>query len=257
MHAHGPMSHRFYLPPERWATEPVELDASESHHALHVLRLARGSQVRVFDGCGREALATICETRGGRARLELGQEARRPPLPCQVTLAQAIPKGKTMELIIQKAVELGAAKVAPLISERTIVRLHEKEGRRKAARWRQVAIEACKQCGQNWLPHILEPQVPASFLKTLPPHGLALIGSLQPGARSIKDALAAFLKVRGEPPKNAAILIGPEGDFTPDELQAAISAGCIPVTLGPIVLRTDTAAIYGLSVLAHELFLGA
>lgn len=230
------------------------LDASETHHALEVLRLSTGSRITVFDGQGREAMAEIGEIRHHQATIHIGAETRSTPLPCALTLAQAIPKGKTMDLIIQKAVELGAARIVPLISERTIVRLDAGEGSQKAARWREIAIEACKQSGQNFLPQIPDPQPPARFLQTLDPKALALIGSLQPGALTIKQAIGEYAASTGRMPAQAVVLIGPEGDFTPAEIAAARSAGCVPVTLGPIVLRSETAAIYCLSVLAHELF---
>ncbi|MCX7869181.1 MAG: 16S rRNA (uracil(1498)-N(3))-methyltransferase [Terrimicrobiaceae bacterium] len=248
------MQRRFYLPAEGWAMECPRLDAGQTHHAVEVLRLRPGSRVTVFDGLGREAMAELGDVENGRVAVVLGHETRSPALPCRITLAQAIPKGKTMDLIVQKAVELGAARVAPLISERTIVRLDASEGAQKSARWREIAIEACKQSGQNFLPEILNPSAPAGFLASLNPRALALIGSLQPGARKIKEVIAEYASTNGAAPKEAVILIGPEGDFTPAEVAAARSAGCLPVTLGPIVLRTETAAIYCLSVLAHELF---
>lgn len=230
------------------------LDAGEAHHALEVLRLGPGSRITVFDGQGREAMAELGEITHGKARIQIGAETRSAPLPCAITLAQAIPKGKTMDLIIQKAVELGAACIVPLISERTIVRLDAGEGAQKAARWREIAIEACKQSGQNFLPRILEPQPPARFLQTLDPQAFAIIGSLQPGALTIKQAIGEYASSTNRKPTHAVVFIGPEGDFTPAEIAAARSAGCVPVTLGPIVLRSETAAIYCLSVLAHELF---
>jgi 16S rRNA (uracil1498-N3)-methyltransferase len=170
---------------------------------------------------------------------------------CAITLGQAIPKGKTIELIIEKATELGAAAVAPLLSERTVVQCTADEAAKKKQKWQRVAVEACKQCGQNWLPAVHTPQTPKEFFQTRHSFDLMLIASLQPDARHLKTVLAEY---GPQPPRSVLILIGPEGDFTPAELSLAKSHGCLPVTLGPIILRTETAAFYCLSVLAHELF---
>jgi 16S rRNA (uracil1498-N3)-methyltransferase len=122
------------------------------------------------------------------------------------------------------------------------------EDSKKADRWREIALEACKQCGNNWLPEIQSPQKTHDFLSTLPKHDLKLIASLQPDAEPLKKILGESGSL-----KSVLILIGPEGDFTPAELGLAKSAGCLPLSLGPLVLRAETAAIYALSILHHEL----
>ncbi|MFM8831367.1 MAG: RsmE family RNA methyltransferase, partial [Spartobacteria bacterium] len=160
------------------------------------------------------------------------------------------PKGKNMDLIVQKAVELGAARIIPLLSDRTIVQIDADEAGKKREKWSAIALEACKQCGQNHLPEVADPVRPKAFAERLDKGDLHLIASLQPDARPIKTVLAEYGKV----PKRLTIFVGPEGDFTPAEIALAKSHGCQPVTLGPIILRTETAAIYCLSVLAHELF---
>lgn len=245
---------RFFLDPQLWNASPVRLSEHESHHAVHVLRLTVGDRLTVFDGRGTEATATLRDT-GRESVISLGPPQHTPPLACQLTLAQAIPKGKTMDFVVQKAVELGAARVAPLVSERTVVRLDPEEAKKKCQKWHDVAIEACKQCGQNVVPEILCPSTPSGFLESAPKDGLLLVASLQPGARRIHEILDEYRNLHaGDLPRSATILVGPEGDFTPAETASALSAGCQPVTLGPIILRTETAALYCLSVLAHELF---
>ena len=173
-----------------------------------------------------------------------------------------------MELIVQKAVEIGASEIAPLISERTIVDLDPAVGGQKQAKWRQVSIEAAKQCGQNWLPYVHAPRKLSQFFSDLDSGAavydrrrdlersnttldLRLIGSLQPDALNLKKILVEFPS--GHPPRSVLMLIGPEGDFTPAELALAKIHGCRPITLGPIVLRVETAALYCLSVLSYEL----
>jgi len=246
--------HRFFLSADEWNSSEPQLSSEESHHATNVLRLKSGDRITVFDGLGHEATATI-KSESGQNSIAIGPRTTSAALKCKITLAQAIPKGKTMDLVIQKAVELGAAKIAPILSERTIVRLDEEEAEKKRLRWQDVALEACKQCGQNTLPEVSTPLSPDEFLKRETPADLMLVASLQPGSRRLHSILEDFQAQHdGKLPTSATILIGPEGDFTPAETAAALSAGCQPVTLGPIILRTETAAIYCLSVLAHELF---
>jgi RNA methyltransferase, RsmE family len=158
-----------------------------------------------------------------------------------------------MDLIVQKAVELGAAEIAPIISDRTIVHLQGKEAVQKQAKWQQVAIEAAKQCGQNWLPTVQIPRKLSDFFDGVAPLQLRLIGSLQSDAVHLKTVLAEYEREHQSRPTSVLMCIGPEGDFTPAELNLARSRGCRPITLGPIILRVETAAIYCLSVLSYEL----
>src|SRR5438132_13041635 len=150
--------HRFYIAPESWNPDALSLRGAEAHHARDVLRMKRGDRAVVFNGRGREITAEVVDLAKSEIRLRKLHESETPPLRCRMTLGQAIPKGKNMDLIVQKAVEIGAAEIAPLISERTIVDLEAKEAEQKKAKWQQVAIEAAKQCGQNWLPTVHAPR---------------------------------------------------------------------------------------------------
>jgi 16S rRNA (uracil1498-N3)-methyltransferase len=237
---------RFYLPDFQ---QPVLADG-EAHHCIHVLRLKVGDTLNVFDGRGREAQCAIAEIAKDTVRLTILHHSTTPPLPCRITLAQAIPK-KNMDLIVQKATELGAAAIVPLISERTLVKPGGDAG--KVERWRGIALEACKQCGNNWLPEIQPPQKAVVFLNSLPECDLRLIGSLQPDAKPLKAILSSTPVLQHSSSPSVLILIGPEGDFTPAELNLAKSVGCFPVSLGPLILRAETAALYALSILHHEL----
>src|SRR6266446_9782243 len=159
--------HRFYIPLENWNPDALVLRQSEAHHARDVLRMKRGDKAILFNGEGREITAEVIELHRDEIRLRKLHETETPPFRCRITLAQAIPKGKSMDLIVQKAVEIGAAEIAPLISERTIVHLEAKEAAQKQAKWQQVAIEAAKQCGQNWLPTVQLPKRPRDFFATV------------------------------------------------------------------------------------------
>ena len=161
-----------------------------------------------------------------------------------------------MDLIVQKAVEIGADQIAPIISDRTVVQVDSESAVQKQAKWQQIAIEAAKQCGQNWLPHVHAPRRLAEFFDTGMPNSgfdLLLIGSLQPDAQHLKRILSDYSSEHQQRPQAVLMLVGPEGDFTPAELSLARRHGCRPITLGPIILRVETAAIYCLSVLSYEL----
>ena len=245
--------HRFYIPAGHWNLDALKLDEEEAHHALNVLRLKQGDRAVVFNGKGSEATVEIAAASKNSVDLKRIHDAKSAPLTCQITLAQAIPKGKNMDLIVQKATELGAAEIVPLLSERTVIQYEEGEGAKKRGKWQEVAIEAAKQCGQNWLPEIHAPQSPKEFFHGNPKFDLMLIASLQPDSLHFKKVLEEYMTGQKKKPAKVLILVGPEGDFTPAEISLAKSGGCRPITLGPIVLRTETAAIYCLSILGYEL----
>jgi 16S rRNA (uracil1498-N3)-methyltransferase len=209
----------------------------------------------LFNGRGREITAEIVDLSGAGIQLRKLHEAETPALRSRIILGQAIPKGKNMDLIVQKAVEIGAAEIAPIISDRTVVQVDLESAGQKHAKWQQIAIEAAKQCGQNWLPQIHEPRRLGDFFLASATFDLRLIGSLQPDAQHLKKILADYLSEHQRLPGSVLMLIGPEGDFTPAELALARRHGCRPITLGPIILRVETAAIYCLSVLSYELLM--
>lgn len=234
---------RFHLPPEAWQDNPA-LTGDEARHLSQVLRMKPGDSLVVFDGHGRRASAEILSVSRDHVALKLGEVLPTcAPLPA-ITLAQAIPKGKNMDLIVQKSVELGIAAIQPLVTRHTVVQ----PGDGKSGKWRRNALEACKQCGQDRLPEIAEPLAFDHWLPTqvnFP--GLKLIASLAPGARPMRAVL------RDHPGTlQATLLVGPEGDFSAGETSAALAAGFLPVSLGSIVLRVETATLFCLSALRYE-----
>jgi len=247
--------HRFYISPENWNPDAPALTGSEAHHARDVLRMKPAEKLVLFNGRGREITAEIVDLSGAGIQLRKLHEAETPALRSRIILGQAIPKGKNMDLIVQKAVEIGAAEIAPIISDRTVVQVDLESAAQKHAKWQQIAIEAAKQCGQNWLPQVHAPRRLGDFFLASTTFDLRLIGSLQPDAQHLKEILADYSNEHRRLPGSVLMLIGPEGDFTPAELALARHHGCRPITLGPIILRVETAAIYCLSVLSYELLM--
>jgi 16S rRNA (uracil1498-N3)-methyltransferase len=245
--------HRFHLPPENCRTETLRLDGREAHHALHVLRLESGHRVTVLDGVGHEFLCTVETTTKDALQLAVQEKKFTPAPPCPITLLVAIPKGKIIEDIIQKAVELGAHRIVPLLTERVVTQLDEAGAKNKREKWQTVAIEAIKQCGSPWLPQVEAPQTISAFLGRGETMEWSLVGSLQTERRHPHEWLEQFQKQHRRLPHSASVWIGPEGDFTLEELKVIEAAGVNPITLGTLTLRVETAAIYCLSFLNYEL----
>ncbi|MCZ7636157.1 MAG: 16S rRNA (uracil(1498)-N(3))-methyltransferase [Verrucomicrobia bacterium] len=245
--------HRCYLPPEACQGTALELSGSEAHHALHVLRVRVGDPLWVLDGAGHSHRCVVKAL--GRHRVTLGVEERLffPRQPHQITLIQAVAKPRSMDWVVQKATELGAHRLIPVLTERSIPHLDQADAARKAARWRDLAIEALKQCGTPWLPVIDPPRSLSEFLARVPRFDLTLVAALAGSPRHPREPWEGFFREHGRVPDNVAVWIGPEGDFTPAELEAVVAAGAVPITLGPYVLRCETAAVACLAILAYEL----
>ena len=236
---------RFYLSPDAWGAQAL-LTGDEAKHAAQVLRLRRGDRITVFDGRGRSAAAEILDVSKNELRLELGAAVSSPGLVPEICLAQAVPKGKTMDLIVQKAVELGVHTIQPLITRHTVVQVDGDDAPRKSAKWQRVALEACKQCGQDLLPEVLPVRDFASWTEDST-GDLKIIASLLPGVRSLREVLRGAAS-----PRQVTLLVGPEGDFSAAEGAAAMEAGFLPASLGTIVLRAETAAFFGISAIRYE-----
>jgi 16S rRNA (uracil1498-N3)-methyltransferase len=244
---------RAYCTPANAEPTALMLSPEESHHLVVVNRARVGDTVVAFDGRGSEWICELVNDKKNGALLKVRFKQRIKALNYEITLGQALPKGAYMDAIVRKATEIGAARIAPLESERTQVHLDGERSDKKIEKWQTAALEAAKQCGNAFVPEILPVQNAAAFIEGASGYDLKLIASLQPGAKSLKGVLAAFQATQNRPPKKVLWLIGPEGDFTPAEMSLSKTSGFEPITLGPLVLRCETAAVYALSVLSYEL----
>ncbi len=225
----------------------------EAHHALHVLRVREGERAAVLDGAGHEFACEVGHAGHQELRLTLIEKKTASPPPCQITLLQAIPKGKLFESIIQKATELGASRIVPILAERVVTKLDDGEAVHKAEKWKQVAIEAIKQCGSPWLPQVELPQRPAQFISRGENIDLRFVAALEGERQHPREYFRQFLDTHKSLPASTCVWIGPEGDFSPAEMNLIKDDGALPITLGPLVLRVETAATYCLSILNYEL----
>ncbi len=242
----------FCSPTEREPSE-IRLSSEESHHLVNVNRAAVGATVVAFDGRGTEWICELASEAKNGAILRVRFSQKIKPIPYEITLGQALPKGPSMDAIVRKATEIGARRIVPLASERTQVHLEGERQDKKIEKWQTAVLEAAKQCGNPWLPDVSPIENASAFMEQARGYDLKLIASLQPGAKSLKSVLSSYRSTQGRAPVRVLWLIGPEGDFTPAELSLSASTGFEPISLGPLVLRCETAAIYALSILSYEL----
>jgi 16S rRNA (uracil1498-N3)-methyltransferase len=222
----------------------VELPPETAAHLARVLRARVGDEVILFNGDGREFCGAIETVRGSRVAASVGEG--RPvdrESPLGISLVQCVPRGDRMDFIVQKATELGVARIVPVLSQRSVVRLDKDQAESKAVHWRAVAVSACEQCGRNRLPTIEPAQPLLNYLgESAPGTGPRLVfepeSASRPRATEREAHHPADIGIA-----TAEIAIGPEGGFAGDELEAFRVAGFSEVGLGPRVLRTETAAI--------------
>ena len=234
---------RVYVDAALSAGSVVELPAAAGQHLAKVLRVRGGEEIVLFTGDGREFGGTIESVRGSRVHAAVG-EASSVDLesPLAVTLVQCVARADRMDVIVQKATELGVARIVPVLSRRSVVRLDAAQSESKAAHWRAIAVNACEQCGRNRLPEIEPARQLIDYLGAISPNGA---GSPHPKLvlDPDYDGHGAAPAIRGA----VEIAIGPEGGFDASELEAFRVSGFGAMRLGPRILRTETAAIAALS----------
>ncbi|MDO8729671.1 MAG: RsmE family RNA methyltransferase [Candidatus Omnitrophota bacterium] len=238
---------RCFLPPEEWPTgSEVRVSGREAHHLARVLRVRRGDTVICFDGQGRQMEAAVRDLSSSHLILEAGPPQQIPPSPWAVHLGIAIPGQGKLEEIVSSATQLGVSGILPLETERTVVRFTADRFKRKMEHLRQVSVETAKQCGIGFLPEI-RPVTPwRKLLASFPEYHRVLLASVEGPHEDWKKALSS-LPVSSS--VKILLLVGPEGDFSPEEIQQACQAGARLVSLGPLVLRCETAVVASLSIL--------
>jgi len=237
--------HRFYVLPASVSADDILLDETESHHLKDVLRLRPGATILVFDGTGNEYTCRVEGVQQRQLKLSI-LERTRPPVesPLDLTLAQGLAQGDRYDVIIKKATELGVRRIVPLLTAHSVSSGIRSVSEVRLERWRRIALEATKQCGRTQLMEISAPVEFDQFLSKLP---LPALVFSERGGDSLADLLSRW--GRGAPPR--CLLIGPEGGWHESEIMAAQAAGATPVSLGPRILRTETAALVAVSLVQH------
>jgi len=234
---------RFYCPQPLVPGSVVDLPDAVAHH-LHVVRQQAGDELVLFNGDGGQARARLVEIGKRRASAEvLALDAVDVELPFRVTLAQGLPEGSKMDWIVEKAVELGAATIVPLAAQRSVVRLSGERADKRLAHWQGVVVSASEQCGRNRLADVAPVQDFNRWLGQDADGGVRIL--LSPRADA---SLAQW--ARATPARDVTLLVGPEGGFTDQEEDAARAAGALALSMGPRVLRTETAGLAALAILA-------
>lgn len=228
---------RLPIPKERIA-ERVRLERAERHYLVDVLRLQPGAGFEVFDGLGGRYAATL----GTDDAIALGPRQDEPTSGRTIVLAQALAKGEKMELVVQKATELGASGLAPFQAARCVVKLEGKKAEERVARWQRIAEEASRQCGRADVPAVQPIETFAGLLER----------SKAEGARTLvlfeQERALRLSRVLAESQGPVVIVVGPEGGFAPEEIALAEAKGAQAVTLGRRILRTETAGLAALAV---------
>ena len=235
--------HRFYADDRGVTGETAFLCEEDAHHAIRVLRMKPGEGCELFAG-GRRFSGEVASIGDGAVQVRITGELPSTEPRLRVTLYQGLPKADKMELIVQKAVELGACAVVPVAMSRCVVQLDAKDGRKKQERWQKIAREACKQSGRCEMMQVTEPISFRQLLARLPEHGAAIV----PWEDARGYSLARF---HAEHPDitDLAIVIGPEGGMSGEEIERMQGSKCRAVTLGPRILRTETAGLCAMSAL--------
>lgn len=244
--------HRFFVPAE-WLSggSQVTLTGDVAHQVERVLRLQVGDRIVLLDdsGLAYEAELLRLGPRAVHARLARSFSPQTEPR-LRLTLYQALPKGERFEWVLQKGTELGVSAFVPLITERTVIQHPERVGAQRVRRWQRIIQEAAEQAGRARLPKLAPVQMLGQALTSFPAGVPCLMAALAPQAASLDSVLEPL---HATPPNEIGLFIGPEGDFSPDEVAQAVRAGVQIVSLGPRILRAETAAVAALAIILYTL----
>ena len=232
---------RFYCPQPLAIGLTIDLPEAVAHH-VQVVRLAPGESITLFNGDGGEYTAVLQMVEKRRASAEIkAHTARDAELPYAVTVAQALPEASKMDWIIEKAVELGAAAFQPLAARRCVVKLSGERAEKKLLHWQGVIVSACEQSGRNRLPQLAPVDEFRDWIAQQDMHRRVILTPR--GSQSLADW------ARHQPPQALTIMVGPEGGFSDEEENLAVAQGALPLSMGPRILRTETAALAALAAL--------
>ena len=240
---------RFFVNKNNIEENRIHIDGTDAHQIARSLRMAEGDEAIVCDGEGTEYRCTLTRIRDEECECEIiealssGAES-----PISITLCMAYPKGDKLEVVIQKAVELGCDIIIPFESSRCIKRPKAEKAEKQTARLQRIAEEAAKQCGRAKIPTVSSPISFKQMLTEAKKSELSLLCYENEEGKSIKDALKA-----NEHIKSVSVIVGAEGGFSPEEAEEAVNAGCISVTLGNRILRCETAPLFALTSICYEL----
>ena len=240
---------RFFVEPEAICEGHATVAGGDAYHIARSLRMAVGDEITLADGSGKEYICRLTKIRDEECTAEvISEEISHSESPAEITLYMAYPKSDKLELIIQKSVELGAARIVPFESSRCIKRPKAEKIEKQTARLARIAEEAAKQCGRTKLPTVAEPISFKKMLEEAVTAELSLFCYEGCGTRSLKEVLGT-----GTAPSSISIIVGSEGGFSPEEAEAAAAAKLTPVNLGPRILRCETAPMYALSAISYQL----
>ncbi len=237
------MSTRCYVPMETEYPASLTIDGPAAHHLARVLRMSTGDALELFNGTGRIATAAIAQITKHSVTVAIrAQRQEQRPVP-RITLVQALIRPQPMDWVVRKATELGMQHLQPVLTEHCVVRTRE-----RPERWQKTLISAAEQCGANWLPTVAPVQKLTDWLQAPERPDTVYLCSLTDDTQPFKTALRA----QPTPPAHVAVVVGPEGDFSPPEREAARAVGAIPVSLGTLTLRAETAALMAMAALRYE-----
>lgn len=230
--------HSFYIECPGSVGAIAALPKDEAKHAVKVLRLGKGDEVCAMDGCGGRFRAEIESAQGDSVQVKLLEVLPDNEAPIEITLFQGLPKADKLDFITQKITELGAARLVPVKMERCVVKLDAKDAAKRRERLEKIAHEATKQCGRAAMPEICEAMTWKQAIGEMQKCDLTIVPWEEARGVRMKDVLAEKPDV-----KKIGIVIGPEGGMTAAEIEAMMAAGAKPITLGPRILRAETAAV--------------
>ncbi|PZE22717.1 16S rRNA (uracil(1498)-N(3))-methyltransferase [Paenibacillus xerothermodurans] len=262
---------RYFIEPELFADSAVVIAGEDAHHLIRVMRAKPGDEVIVSDGVSREALVRITELAKDKVSADIVERLAMNHEPAvEVWIAQSLPKGDKMELVIQKGTEIGAARFVPFISDRTVVQLDAKKEVKRLERWQRIAKEAAEQAHRNRIPEVDAPLTWKQLLQLSSQADAAWICYEKENGLELREQIRAALSVHRKDKAGAVVaeslaasdhskqkatlmlIVGPEGGFSEHEIEEAEEAGCRSVSLGRRILRTETAAMVGLTCIMYE-----